>query len=66
MDGLTGNVSMHGETLSEVLHEDCRISERPISAPMRMLTSGIYKNKASEVSLLAKLIKRWRSLARRF
>merc|ERR1712000_345067 len=45
MDVLVGKESLHVETLFDVLDEVCRIPERPISAPMRMPISGIYKIK---------------------
>merc|ERR1712118_321632 len=37
--------SYHLETLYDVLNELCRVPTRPISAPMRMPISGIYKIK---------------------
>jgi len=36
---------IHCETLFDVLDKMCRVPERPISAPMRMPISGIYKIK---------------------
>jgi len=39
----SGNI--HIETLYDVLNELCRVPTRPISAPMRMPISGIYKIK---------------------
>ena len=33
------------ETLYDVLNNMCRVPERPVSAPMRMPVSGIYKIK---------------------
>merc|ERR1712032_1671218 len=45
MDVAVGKENLHVETLFDVLNEVCRIPERPISAPMRMPISGIYKIK---------------------
>merc|ERR1711918_224479 len=36
---------IHCDTLFDVLDKMCRVPERPISAPMRMPISGIYKIK---------------------
>merc|ERR1719413_115438 len=36
---------LHVHTLYDVLNNLCRVPERPISAPMRMPISGIYKIK---------------------
>merc|ERR1712217_592408 len=40
-----GKENIMCETLYDVLNELCRVPERPISAPMRMPISGIYKIK---------------------
>merc|ERR1711878_193411 len=40
-----GKETLHMDTLYDVLDKLCRVPERPISAPMRMPTSGIYKIK---------------------
>merc|ERR1712141_92840 len=40
-----GKESIHCDTLYDVLDKLCRVPERPISAPMRMPISGIYKIK---------------------
>ena len=45
MDVLVGKETIHVETVFDVLDIVCRIPERPISAPMRMPISGIYKIK---------------------
>merc|ERR1739849_54532 len=45
MDVLSESGSMHVETLYDVLNDFCRVPQRPISAPMRMPISGIYKIK---------------------
>merc|ERR1712158_134395 len=40
-----GKETLHMDTLYDVLDKLCRVPERPISAPMRMPISGIYKIK---------------------
>merc|ERR1712060_287886 len=45
MDVLSESGSMHVTTLYDVLNDFCRVPTRPISAPMRMPISGIYKIK---------------------
>merc|ERR1712046_329947 len=46
MEVLVGSSEkLHITTLYDVLNELCRVPERPISAPMRMPISGIYKIK---------------------
>merc|ERR1739844_179528 len=40
-----GKETIHCETFYDVLDKLCRVPERPISAPMRMPISGIYKIK---------------------
>merc|ERR1712019_304946 len=46
MDVLTPNSDkLHVDTFYDVLDKMCRVPERPISAPMRMPISGIYKIK---------------------
>jgi elongation factor 1-alpha len=40
-----GKEKLHVDTLFDVLDKYCRVPERPISAPMRMPVSGIYKIK---------------------
>merc|ERR1712179_276575 len=46
MDVLVGSSEkLHVTTLYDVLNALCRVPERPISAPMRMPISGIYKIK---------------------
>jgi elongation factor 1-alpha len=40
-----GTEKLHLETIYDVLDKMCRVPERPISAPMRMPISGIYKIK---------------------
>merc|ERR1711985_152537 len=44
-DVVKGSDTMHVDTLLDVLDKFCSIPERPISAPMRMPVSGIYKIK---------------------
>merc|ERR1711881_746634 len=46
-DVLVGSAEekIHADTLYDVLDKVCRVPERPISAPMRMPISGIYKIK---------------------
>merc|ERR1712060_568134 len=45
MDVEYGKEVIHCATLYDVLDKLCRVPERPISAPMRMPISGIYKIK---------------------
>merc|ERR1712137_278236 len=45
MDIPVGGETIHVDTIYDVLDKVCRIPERPISAPMRMPISGIYKIK---------------------
>ena len=45
MDVAYGKETIHCDTLFDVLDKMCRVPERPISAPMRMPISGIYKIK---------------------
>merc|ERR1711933_47920 len=45
VDVLVGSEKLHVHTLYDVLNNLCRVPERPISAPMRMPISGIYKIK---------------------
>merc|ERR1711941_151770 len=45
VDVLVGSETLHVHTLYDVLNNLCRVPERPISAPMRMPISGIYKIK---------------------
>merc|ERR1712238_366613 len=40
-----GKETIHCDTFYDVLDKMCRVPERPISAPMRMPISGIYKIK---------------------
>merc|ERR1712014_261585 len=40
-----GKETIHCDTVYDVLDKLCRVPERPISAPMRMPISGIYKIK---------------------
>merc|ERR1712159_466302 len=44
-DVLVGKETIHVDTLYDALDKMCRVPERPISAPMRMPISGIYKIK---------------------
>merc|ERR1719420_687962 len=44
-DVLVGSETIHVDTLYDVLDTVCRVPERPMSAPMRMPISGIYKIK---------------------
>merc|ERR1711977_488666 len=39
----SANEKIHIDTLYDALDKMCRVPERPISAPMRMPISGIYK-----------------------
>merc|ERR1711865_964381 len=43
MDVLSESGGMHVNTLYDVLNDFCRVPPRPVSAPMRMPISGIYK-----------------------
>merc|ERR1712188_59683 len=45
MDVLSESGQMHVNTLYDVLNDFCRVPQRPVSAPMRMPISGIYKIK---------------------
>jgi len=45
MDVVCESGSMHVHTLYDVLNDFCRVPARPVSAPMRMPISGIYKIK---------------------
>merc|ERR1712224_586388 len=45
MDIAYGKEVIHCDTVFDVLDKLCRVPERPISAPMRMPISGIYKIK---------------------
>merc|ERR1711865_225038 len=45
MDVVSETGPMHVNTLYDVLNEFCRVPSRPVSAPMRMPISGIYKIK---------------------
>jgi elongation factor 1-alpha len=45
MDVAVGKETLHVDTLYDVLNDMCRVPERPVSAPMRMPISGIYKIK---------------------
>ena len=45
MDVLTGSEKLHENTFYDVLNKLCRVPERPVSAPMYMPISGIYKIK---------------------
>merc|ERR1712232_820304 len=45
MDVAYGKETIHCDTVFDVLDKMCRVPERPISAPMRMPISGIYKIK---------------------
>merc|ERR1712238_422850 len=45
MDVEYGNKIIHVDTCYDVFDKLCRVPERPISAPMRMPISGIYKIK---------------------
>merc|ERR1712099_91977 len=45
MDVVVDGGSMHVNTLYDVLNDFCRVPQRPVSAPMRMPISGIYKIK---------------------
>merc|ERR1712054_465218 len=40
-----GKETIHVDTMYDVLDKMCRVPERPMSAPMRMPISGIYKIK---------------------
>merc|ERR1711988_1616254 len=44
-DVLVGTEKLHIDTLYDALDKMCRVPDRPISAPMRMPISGIYKIK---------------------
>lgn len=44
-----GSEMIHVDTVYDVLDKMCRVPERPISAPMRMPISGIYKIKGAVV-----------------
>jgi len=44
-DVVTGDTTIHVDTLYDFLDKVCRVPERPCSAPMRMPISGIYKIK---------------------
>merc|ERR1719454_1721139 len=44
-DVVVGETKIHVDTLYDFLDKICRVPERPISAPMRMPISGIYKIK---------------------
>jgi len=44
-DVLVGKETIHVDTLYDCLDKMCRVPERPVSAPMRMPISGIYKIK---------------------
>merc|ERR1711957_926869 len=48
LDVESGKETLHIETIYDVLDKFCRVPERPISAPMRMPISGIYKIKGVE------------------
>merc|ERR1739838_598163 len=43
--GDVGSEKLHVDTVYVVLDKMCRVPERPVSAPMRMPISGIYKIK---------------------
>jgi len=45
MDVECGTETIHCDTVYDVLDKLCRVPERPVSAPMRMPISGIYKIK---------------------
>merc|ERR1712028_63496 len=45
VDVAVGKETLHLDTIYDVLDKMCRVPERPISAPMRMPVSGIYKIK---------------------
>merc|ERR1719401_1665430 len=45
MDVLYESTKFHVHTLYDVLNDFCRVPQRPVSAPMRMPISGIYKIK---------------------
>mmetsp|Transcript_12826 Transcript_12826/g.18661 ORF Transcript_12826/g.18661 Transcript_12826/m.18661 type:complete len:158 (-) Transcript_12826:72-545(-) len=45
VDVEVGKETLHIDTLYDVLDKMCKIPERPVSAPMRMPISGIYKIK---------------------
>merc|ERR1711879_380271 len=45
MDVEVGKETIHVDTLYDCLDKMCRVPERPMSAPMRMPISGIYKIK---------------------
>merc|ERR1712226_1394831 len=44
-DVAVGKETIHVDTMYDVLDKMCRVPERPMSAPMRMPISGIYKIK---------------------
>jgi elongation factor 1-alpha len=44
-DVAVGKETIHVDTMYDVLDQMCRVPERPMSAPMRMPISGIYKIK---------------------
>ena len=45
LDVEVGSEVVHVDTIYDVLDKMCRVPERPVSAPMRMPISGIYKIK---------------------
>ena len=45
MKVFTETTDFHVDTLYDMLDKVCKVSSRPLSAPMRMLISGIYKIK---------------------
>jgi len=45
MDVECGSETIHCDTVYDVLDKLCRVPERPVSTPMRMPISGIYKIK---------------------
>merc|ERR1712172_378664 len=45
MDIAVKDETIHCDTVYDVLDKMCRVPERPVSAPMRMPISGIYKIK---------------------
>ena len=42
---VSSSETVHVDTIYDVLDSLCRVPERPVSAPMRMPISGIYKIK---------------------
>ena len=54
-----GSEKIHVDTVYDVLDKMCRVPERPVSAPMRMPISGIYKMKGVGDVLADRVGKVW-------